>query len=82
MSEWRGSKSDSDSESGGINFEFFSVVGVASWVYGVVTIEQIIQRNGVTDATAQWTFGQTFALVLVLGPVIEFFATLVEKNFK
>jgi hypothetical protein len=42
------------------------------WVYEVVTIEQIIQRNGVAHATSQWTYGQTFALVLVLGPGFEF----------
>jgi len=42
------------------------------WVYEIVTIEQIIRRNGVIHATSQWTYGQTFALVLVLGPGFEF----------
>jgi hypothetical protein len=42
------------------------------WVYEVVTIKEIIRRNGVGHATSQWTYGQTFALVLVLGPVFDF----------
>jgi len=52
-----------------------------SWVYAVVTIEQIIQRNGVANASAPMTFGQTFALVLVLGPVLEF-GSAVRRAFK
>ena len=46
--------------------------GCMAWVYEVVTIEEIIRRNGVGHATSQWTYGQTFAVLLVLGPVFDF----------
>ena len=42
------------------------------WVYEVVTIEQIIHRNGLSRDTSQWTYGQTFSLVLLLGPAFNF----------
>ena len=48
-----------------------TILMCAVWVYDVVTIEQIIQRNGFSQATSQWTYGQTFAVVLMLGPVID-----------
>jgi len=44
---------------------------VPVWILNVVTIEQIIQRNGLRHASAQWTYGQAFALVLVLGPICD-----------
>ena len=43
-----------------------------AWVYEVATIEEIIRRNGVGHATSEWTFGQTFAVVLVIGPILDF----------
>ena len=46
------------------------------WVYGVVTIEQIIGRNGFSHATSHWTYSQTFAVVLMLGPVIDLVSAL------
>ena len=50
---------------------YWAVISLASWIYQVVTVEQIIQRNGVIKDTSQWTFGQTFALVLVLGNIFD-----------
>ena len=41
------------------------------WVYGVATVEEIIQRNGLSHETSQWTYGQTFAVVLMVGSVID-----------
>jgi hypothetical protein len=47
------------------------VIVVPSWVIIVVTVEQIIQRNGLSGATNKWTYGQTFAAVLLIGPFAD-----------
>ena len=48
----------------------------STWVYCIVTVEQIIRRNGFSHATSQWTYSQTFAVVLMLGPVIDLVSAL------
>jgi len=61
---------------------FWTILPCSIWIYQVVTIEQIIQRNGVLKATSQWTFGQTFALVLVLGTVFDFWTAVWRRMRK
>lgn len=78
-------KRDSERVASGINEVYSWLLTFAlpaSWVYGVITIEQIIQRNGVSNIAAQWTFGQTFALTLLIGPGIEFCAAGWTKVMK
>ena len=56
-----------------------TMVMYATWVYGVVTVEEIIRRNGFSHSTSQWTCGQTFAVVLMLGPVTNLGSVLVRR---
>ena len=63
--------SNSSLDPGWINAIIALPLAFAAWVYDVVTIEQIIQRNGFSQTTSQWTYGQTFAVVLMLGPVMD-----------
>jgi hypothetical protein len=51
-----------------------------TWVYEVVTIEQIIRRNGLSHDTSQWTYGQTFSMVLLLGPAFDFVSALWRRR--
>ena len=52
---------------------------VGMWVYGVVTVEEIIQRNGVTEIANKWTFGQTLSMALLLGPVFDLMSGIWNK---
>ena len=76
------SDSDSDSDSDlvsnlSLGLDMVSMHLICSiWVYDVVTIEQIIGRNGFSHATSQWTYSQTFAVVLMLGSVIDLVSAL------
>jgi hypothetical protein len=44
------------------------------------TVEDIINRNPVSDAEAEWTFGQVLAMVLLFGLACEFFNAIGEAN--
>jgi hypothetical protein len=44
------------------------------------TVEDIINRNPVSDAEAEWTFGQVLAMVLLFGLACEFFNAISEAN--
>jgi len=79
----RGDKDDSSSDFEELRaVRWISTTVICSaWVFAVVTIEQILQRNGVSHEAAQWTFGQTFSLVLVIGPVIDLGAAI-WRNIK
>ena len=72
----------SDDEAFHILGWYWALVPLATWIYQVVTVEQIIQRNGVVKDTSQWTFGQTFALILVLGNVFDFWAAVWRRMRK
>lgn len=50
---------------------WWTVTPITSWVYEVVTIEEIIHRNRLSEGTSQWSYGQTFALVLLIGPAFD-----------
>jgi hypothetical protein len=52
---------------------------VPSWILEVVTIEQIIRRNGFSQATDQWTYGQVFAMILLIGPVFDLGSAIWRK---
>ncbi|KAL2126200.1 hypothetical protein VTI74DRAFT_1481 [Chaetomium olivicolor] len=42
-------------------------------IYAIVSLEQMISRNRVSEEESQWTFGQIIALFLLLGPTVDFF---------
>jgi hypothetical protein len=55
------------------------IIMVPSWILEVIAIEDIIQRNGFTHATDQWTYGQVFAMILLIGPVFDFGSAIWRK---
>ncbi|KAL2154681.1 hypothetical protein VTH82DRAFT_3357 [Thermothelomyces myriococcoides] len=41
-------------------------------IYAIVSLEQMISRNPVSEEESEWSFGQIIALFLLLGPMIDF----------
>ena len=44
----------------------WTILPLAGWIYGVTTIEQILQRNKLGKDANVWTFGQTLSIALVI----------------
>lgn len=42
-------------------------------IYAIVSLEQMISRNPVSEEESQMSFGQILALFLLLGPMVDFF---------
>jgi hypothetical protein len=59
---------------------WWTVPPISAWVYEVVTIEEIIRRNGLSDNTDQWSYGQTFALVLLISPAIDLVLAIWDRE--
>lgn len=59
---------------------WWTVPPITAWVYEVVTIEEIILRNGLSKDTGQWTYGQTFALVLLIGPACDLVSAIWKRR--
>jgi hypothetical protein len=47
-------------------------------IYSIVSLEQIISRNWVSEEENEWTFGQLLALFLLLGPALNFVDAMAE----
>ncbi|KAH7341502.1 hypothetical protein B0J17DRAFT_714673 [Rhizoctonia solani] len=45
--------------------------GLAGMIYLIVTIEQMVDRNGVKDQLSDWTYSQTIALVMLLQQTMD-----------
>jgi hypothetical protein len=58
----------------------WTVLLVGKWVYSVVTMEQIILRNGVTEVANRWTYGQTLSMALLIGPVFDLMSGIWRKK--
>ncbi|KAK1749335.1 hypothetical protein QBC47DRAFT_418992 [Echria macrotheca] len=48
-------------------------------VYMIVTLEQIVRRNHLSEEESEWTFGQLLALFMLLGVVVEVVNILLPK---
>ncbi|KAH6645152.1 hypothetical protein BKA67DRAFT_670730 [Truncatella angustata] len=48
-------------------------------IYMIVTLEQIVERNHLSEDEAKWTFGQVLALFVLLGVVVEVVNILLPK---
>jgi hypothetical protein len=59
---------------------WWTVTPITAWVYEVVTIEEIIHRNGLNGGTGQWSYGQTFALVLLIGPAFDLVSAIWRRK--
>jgi hypothetical protein len=59
---------------------WWMVPPLSSWVYEVITIEEIIRRNKLSESSNQWSYGQTFALVLLIGPALDFVSAMWRKK--
>ena len=47
-------------------------IGLATLVYMIVTIEQLVQRNpNVQEGLGQWTFGQTLGVIMLALQIVE-----------
>jgi hypothetical protein len=59
--------------------EFIRVlVYIAFSIYAIVSLEQMIKRNLVSEEETEWSFGQIIALFLLLGPTVDFMNAVVE----
>ncbi|KAK2050757.1 hypothetical protein LZ31DRAFT_548054 [Colletotrichum somersetense] len=48
-------------------------------VYMIVTLEQIVRRNSLSEEEKDWTFGQVLAIFVLLGVVVEVINILLPK---
>ncbi|KAK4160247.1 hypothetical protein QBC43DRAFT_325659 [Cladorrhinum sp. PSN259] len=48
-------------------------------VYMIVTLEQIVARNHLSEEESEWTFGQLLAIFMLLGVVVEVVNILLPK---
>ncbi|KAK1986820.1 hypothetical protein LZ30DRAFT_581307 [Colletotrichum cereale] len=48
-------------------------------VYMIVTLEQIVKRNNLSEEEKAWTFGQVLAIFVLLGVVVEVINILLPK---
>ena len=48
-------------------------------MYMIVTLEQMVARNHLSDEESEWTFGQLLALFMLLGVVVEVVNILLPK---
>ncbi|KAK2735694.1 hypothetical protein CKAH01_18947 [Colletotrichum kahawae] len=48
-------------------------------VYMIVTLEQIVARNNLSEEEKEWTFGQVLAIFVLLGVVVEVINILLAK---
>ncbi|GKT46642.1 uncharacterized protein ColSpa_06823 [Colletotrichum spaethianum] len=48
-------------------------------VYMIVTLEQIVKRNHLSEEEKEWTFGQVLAVFVLLGVVVEVINILLPK---
>ncbi|GKT53818.1 hypothetical protein ColTof4_05980 [Colletotrichum tofieldiae] len=48
-------------------------------VYMIVTLEQIVKRNHLSEEEKEWTFGQVLAIFVLLGVVVEVINILLPK---
>ncbi|KAK1599102.1 uncharacterized protein LY79DRAFT_536967 [Colletotrichum navitas] len=48
-------------------------------VYMIVTLEQIVKRNNLSEEEKEWTFGQVLAIFVLLGVVVEVINILLPK---
>ncbi|KAH9958815.1 hypothetical protein BC827DRAFT_1269263 [Russula dissimulans] len=57
-------------------------LSVVSAVYGIATLELIVQRNrsNIQPGEGAWGFGQIIALILILGSMIDIVATVRERR--
>lgn len=59
--------------------EFIQVMAyIAFSIYAIVSLEQMIKRNPVSEEETEWSFGQIIALFLLLGPTVDFMNAVVE----
>jgi len=63
-----------------LNLKHFLNLSVGSAIYGVTTLELIVQRNrsNVESGEGAWGFGQILSLVLILQSVVDSLVTLHE----
>jgi hypothetical protein len=59
---------------------WWKVIPIISWVYELVTIEDIIRRNMLGNVNNQWSYGQTFSLVMLIGPVCALASAIWKRN--
>ena len=72
---------DHDDDTGYLKFLgwYWTILLTSVWLYEVVTIEEILRRNALAYATNQWSFGQTFALTMVLSPAFDFASAVLRS---
>jgi len=61
---------------------WWKVIPITSWVYELVTIEDIIRRNMLGNVNNQWSYGQTFSLVMLIGPACALASAIWTRNRK
>jgi hypothetical protein len=73
---WSKSDDSGDDEPKSVNWthETVQVMAYTAFsIYAIVSLEQMISRNRVSEEESEWTFGQILALFLLLGPTVDFF---------
>ncbi|CAE6457290.1 unnamed protein product [Rhizoctonia solani] len=77
---------DSDSTSGDLKKSYWTkvivpaIIALATIIYMIVTIEQMVHRNGIQAQLSTWTFGQTLALIMLLHQIMTFLS-LCKQEF-
>jgi len=66
-----------------IYFGIYLVIGAAYIIFFITTTEQIIATNDIHDA--QWSFGEVFAMLLLIPPLVDLFelfvASIIPQRF-
>ncbi|KAF8603179.1 hypothetical protein BDV93DRAFT_607007 [Ceratobasidium sp. AG-I] len=59
---------------------FLQNMAFGTLIYLIVSTEQTIKKNDYTKATADWTYGQTIAVILLLQQIMDIASTYMEKK--
>jgi len=64
------------------NVRAYANLSVVPAVYGIATLELIVQRNrpNIQPGEGAWGFGQIIALILILGSIIDIVVTVRERR--